>query len=152
MSDAYSILPPLDMGKQGEASPSIPPGHYQQLVSLLEGARNFMGGDPSIMGSLGLMASAIPAGRTAMGPMSSAPRSFGLQSLEPPPALQPLDIKGMNLPAAPVRPGFDAAAYHQAEALRQQLGVSSRTPGSEKTDAALKAIQEALALVPRQFR
>lgn len=152
MSDAYSILPPLgDIGKQGEASPSVPPGYYQQLVSMLESARNAMGGDPTLMGSLGLMMNAIPAGRMAAPTGGAAPR-FGPGDLQPPPALQPLDIKGMNLPAASVRPGFDPAAFQQADALRQQMGVSARTPGGQSTDAALKAIQEALALVPRQFR
>lgn len=151
MSDAYSMLPASlgGMGKQGDPSPAIPPGYYQQLVGLLEGARNLMGGDPTLAGSLGLMMSAIPAGRLSAVPSGGVPR-FG--PLEPPPALQPLDIKGMNLPAAPAMRGFDRAAFQRAEDMRRQMGVQARTEVGRSTDSALDAIQEALKLVPRQYR
>ncbi len=151
MSGAYSMLPASlgDMGKQGDTSSAAQPGYYQQLVSLLESARNFMGGDPTLAGSLGLMMSAVPAARLPAMPGGGAPR-FG--PLEPPPALQPLDIKAMNLPASQPMRGFDAAAFQRAEDIRRQMGVQARDAGGQSTDAALKAIQEALALVPRQFR
>lgn len=125
---------------------------YQTLLGLLEQVHGAVAPPPTVAGSLGLMMSALPAGRAAMAPRGNAPRSFGPRELEPPPPLEPLDIKGMNLPNTGTRPGFDSAAFQRAEDLRRGLGVEARTEGGRSTDAALKAIEEALKLVPPQFR
>lgn len=49
-----------------------------------------------------------------------------------------------NLPS-----GIDMHAMRKLEELRRQLGVQANTSGGRDTDAALKAIEEALRYAPK---
>lgn len=120
----------VDLSEIGRA----PPTRYEQIVSALESARDFMGGPPTVAGSLGLMLSAIPAGRGAMVP-------HGRMAMPEPPPVQPT-------PDRYAPRGWDGAAFTRAEDLRRQMGVSARDAGGRQTDAALKAIEEALKYAP----
>lgn len=49
----------------------------------------------------------------------------------------------------PTQSGIDMNAMRKLEELRRQLGVQANTPGGKDTDAALKAIEEALRYAPK---
>lgn len=49
----------------------------------------------------------------------------------------------------PSRSSIDMAAIRKLEELRRAMGVQASTPGGRDTDAALKAIEEALRFAPK---
>jgi hypothetical protein len=121
------------------AMPQQQPGYYDRLVSALEGARDFMGGPPTIGGGLNMAMAAIPGGRmpprggNAFGRASDLRQQFGVQG------------------STPQQRAYDASRAETNRVLGvidDALGPGPHPPvaPAKSTEDVLRAIQEALAI------